>query len=124
MKIALGILFIINLFIVSCSPKGMTQTDSRPVVDRVTAKTSSYSFAGAVKYKFKGDISSALDMLLFSIEVDSTNAAAYSELSNYSTYFKENGMKIREFLYWGRFLQCQNRSPKPHLKGRGCDAHL
>lgn len=91
MKIALGILFIINLFIVSCSPKGMTQTDSRPVVDRITAKTSSYSFAGAVKYKFKGDISSALDMLLFSIEVDSTNAAAYSELSNYSTYFKENG---------------------------------
>lgn len=91
MKIALGILFIINLFIVSCSPKGMTQKDSRPVVDRVTSKTSSYSFAGAVKYKFKGDISAALDLLLFSLEVDSTNAAAYSELSNYSTYFKENG---------------------------------
>ena len=38
--------------------------------------------------------------------------------------FKGNGMKIRESLYCGRFSQCQNRSPEPHLKGRGCDAHL
>lgn len=91
MKITLGILFIINLIIVSCSPKGMTQTDKRPVVDRVTSKTSSYSFAGAMKHKFKGEVSAALDMLLFSVEVDSTNAAAYSELSNYSSFLRENG---------------------------------
>lgn len=90
MKITLGILFIINMF-VSCSlHKGMTQIDNIAAVDRVSLKTSAYSFQGALKYKFSGNSSAALDMFLFSVETDPTNAAAYYELANYDLFFKNS----------------------------------
>ena len=38
--------------------------------------------------------------------------------------FKGNVMKIRESLYWGRFSQCQIRSPDLSNEVRGCGAHL
>lgn len=84
------------MLVVSCSPKGVAQLSYVPA-DKVTAKTSSYSYAGALDEKFGGNGSAALDMLLFTIEVDSTNAAAYSELSSYSLFLKNNA-GARSFL--------------------------
>lgn len=90
MKIVLRILFVVNIF-VSCSlPKSMTQIGNIPDVDRVSSKTSDYSFQGALENKFSRDNSAALDMILFSVETDSTNAAAYYELSNYDLFLKNN----------------------------------